>query len=324
MFHHFAHAEPKRPANFPSDTQSAKRVKEATVKVERKSDGKIIEIHDTYKNSLLQARYGSGWWDAPKEVKKARQTEQKNFRSGDSSNIFGRLSSAAPPPNPAPVPPKPIAALPKPAPPKPTVKLIAAPTLPLAKASNQYYAPFIGLSNGLFNEPEKALELDTYLKQKFEQHIPGWVFKWDKAARRYGVCRYRGKQISVSLARARVNTVERTKRTILHEIAHALTPGQKHNNVWKQKAREIGLTNPTRCFSNDDTKVCLDHMKWALRNRETKEIYRYWTREPKKKDRTWSWIRGKKGETFGKLEVIRLAFSTTKSFAPYTTSKYCL
>lgn len=31
--------------------------------------------------------------------------------------------------------------------------------------------------------------------------------------------------------------------TILHEIAHALTPGNGHNHVWKEQARELGCQN---------------------------------------------------------------------------------
>jgi len=151
------------------------------------------------------------------------------------------------------------------------------------------------------------MELDTFLTEKFKQHIPNWVFKWDNAAQRYGICRYAGRRISVSLPRARVNTIERTKRTILHEIAHALTPGQKHNKVWKQKAREIGLSNPTTCCTKDDS-VCMDRMKWALRNRLTGEVYHYYTREPKAKNWSGRYIRGKKKETIGKLEIVKLGY----------------
>lgn len=190
---------------------------------------------------------------------------------------------------------------------KPTKQKPAPPSLPLKNPPRQYQKPSVGLSSGLFDDNEKALEIDTFLTEKFKQHIPSWEFKWDNAAQRYGVYRYRGHRISVSLPRARVNTIERTKRTILHEIAHALTPGQKHNKVWKQKAQEIGLVNPTTCCTKEDA-VCVDRMKWALRNRETREVYQYYTREPK--DKIWSgrYIRGKKKETLGKLEIVKLGF----------------
>ena len=109
-----------------------------------------------------------------------------------------------------------------------------------------YQTPFVGLSTGLFKDHEKAMKIDIFLTEKFEQHIPEWKFKWDNAVQRYGLCRYKKQCISVSLPLARVNTVKSTKRTILHEIAHALTPGAKHNLTWKKKAKAIGLSNPTR------------------------------------------------------------------------------
>jgi hypothetical protein len=35
-------------------------------------------------------------------------------------------------------------------------------------------------------------------------------------------------------------TDEAIKDTIIHEIAHALTKGHNHNNVWKRKCIELG------------------------------------------------------------------------------------
>jgi len=36
--------------------------------------------------------------------------------------------------------------------------------------------------------------------------------------------------------------------TVLHEIAHALTPGHKHDAVWRAKARSLGISSD-RCAS---------------------------------------------------------------------------
>ena len=85
----------------------------------------------------------------------------------------------------------------------------------------------------------------------------GWRFQWDNAKRRYGVCRYRTKTIGLSKNLVSLNTVERTKDTILHEIAHAIA-GYKagHGWEWKQVCIRIGA-KPERCYTTEDTTVPL-------------------------------------------------------------------
>ena len=69
----------------------------------------------------------------------------------------------------------------------------------------------------------------------------GWVFKFDKAKRRFGNCSYRKQIISLSTALTELNDETTVKNTILHEIAHALTgSGVGHGRQWKQVARSIG------------------------------------------------------------------------------------
>jgi len=41
--------------------------------------------------------------------------------------------------------------------------------------------------------------------------------------------------------------------TILHEIAHALTPGHKHDQVWKAKAIEVGAL--PRATASDELRL---------------------------------------------------------------------
>lgn len=85
----------------------------------------------------------------------------------------------------------------------------------------------------------------------------GWVFRMGRGTRCFGKCRIKPaqglKEISISKHLSAVNTPERVKRTILHEIAHALV-GIRHGHdyVWKRKCIEIG-GDGQRCFSSDDT-----------------------------------------------------------------------
>lgn len=84
---------------------------------------------------------------------------------------------------------------------------------------------------------DKALEL-------MKQHgllEKGWKFGFDNAKRRNGACEYGIKTIWLSRHYVKLNTEELIVDTILHEIAHALTPDDRgHGRSWKLKCAEIG------------------------------------------------------------------------------------
>ncbi len=92
---------------------------------------------------------------------------------------------------------------------------------------------------------ELAIQLMTLhgLTQK------GWIFEFDNSKVRFGVCRYRRKLISLSKTLVELNDEYEVKDTILHEIAHALTPGAHHGWAWQQKCIEIGA-RPNRCYTS--------------------------------------------------------------------------
>lgn len=59
----------------------------------------------------------------------------------------------------------------------------------------------------------------------------------------YGTCNYDRKEIKLSIPLSTYKEKEETVDTILHEIAHALVgKGHHHDDVWKQKAKEIGCS----------------------------------------------------------------------------------
>jgi len=76
----------------------------------------------------------------------------------------------------------------------------------------------------------------------------GWKFRWDRATRRFGSCHHTRRTISLSLPLVRLNSESQVRDTMLHEIAHALTPGDGHGRRWKDKCRQIGA-RPVRCFT---------------------------------------------------------------------------
>jgi len=98
------------------------------------------------------------------------------------------------------------------------------------------------------------LELARLLAQKLmKSHgLMSWRFEFDSAFRRFGQCNYSRKVISLSRHLVLLNSEDRVKDTILHEIAHALTPGHHHDSVWRKKAVEIGCDGK-RCFTESDT-----------------------------------------------------------------------
>ena len=96
----------------------------------------------------------------------------------------------------------------------------------------------------------RAKLLAIELMDKYGLLNDGWYFKFDKAKRRFGCCNYTDKEITLSEPLCELNSEQYVLDTILHEIAHALCPGQHHNHVWRRKAIEIGCTGK-RCYSNN-------------------------------------------------------------------------
>lgn len=72
--------------------------------------------------------------------------------------------------------------------------------------------------------------------------LEGWTLGFDHARARCGITRYSTSRINLSkiFIGSATTTLSRVKNILLHEIAHALTPGAKHGPVWVQKALSIG------------------------------------------------------------------------------------
>jgi hypothetical protein len=86
-------------------------------------------------------------------------------------------------------------------------------------------------------------------KLMLEHGLYGWNFKWDNAARRFGQCDYSKSTLSMSKRLTVQRDEAAVRNTILHEIAHALTPGDGHGAKWRRKALAIGC-NGQRCSSD--------------------------------------------------------------------------
>ncbi len=99
-----------------------------------------------------------------------------------------------------------------------------------------------------------AAQLATQLMEEHGLLSQKWHFCFDRAKYRFGCCKYTSKEITLSRALTELNDEHLVRDTILHEIAHALTPGAGHGPVWRAKAKEIGCTGD-RCYSNTEVQA---------------------------------------------------------------------
>ena len=90
----------------------------------------------------------------------------------------------------------------------------------------------------------------------------GWSFSWCKRKTCWGLCNYTKKSIQLSSFLFTPDVkYQSVKETIIHEIAHALTPFHGHDWVWQMKCREIG-GNPSRTASYERKPE--DLYKWGI------------------------------------------------------------
>lgn len=80
----------------------------------------------------------------------------------------------------------------------------------------------------------------------------GWTFRFDRAKRRFGICRFARKEISLSRHLVELNDEAECRDTVLHEIAHAMAgPRAGHGPAWKRACLVVGA-RPERCFRSED------------------------------------------------------------------------
>jgi predicted SprT family Zn-dependent metalloprotease len=94
----------------------------------------------------------------------------------------------------------------------------------------------------------KARQLAHQLMKKNGLSLWKWKFEFSKRSRTTaGWCRDRKGVHRIALNRiyTRLNSEKAVYEILLHEIAHALTPGHHHDGVWQRKCIEIGGNGQT-------------------------------------------------------------------------------
>lgn len=148
---------------------------------------------------------------------------------------------------------------------------------------------------------------DIALKQLQESVIKHGLVHWsvslDTAVKRFGLCDFKHKRISLSRKLCELNSDDEVSDTILHEIAHAMAFERHgvncgHDDRWKAICVEIGA-RPVACYGES---VVQPDAPWVLVHKQTGEIFRSYYKRP---SRDWSnvWIRGRKKDTLGQLAI---------------------
>lgn len=100
-------------------------------------------------------------------------------------------------------------------------------------------------------------EMESRIREMIRELAPvGTTFRWGTAKRRFGSCGYTRNRltgecynfkITISYSLACMNTWEEVRKVVLHEIAHARTPGHHHDRVWVRECLAIG-GDGKRCY----------------------------------------------------------------------------
>ena len=97
---------------------------------------------------------------------------------------------------------------------------------------------------------------ETLARSLIAEHAPdGYGFGWDRATQRFGQCRYDQRVITLSRVLTPMRDDDAVRQTVLHEIAHALTPGTGHGWEWKAQAYRLGVRRPTARHAEPNVKV---------------------------------------------------------------------
>jgi predicted SprT family Zn-dependent metalloprotease len=111
-------------------------------------------------------------------------------------------------------------------------------------------------------------------KDKIIEHglAGNWVFVFDSAKQRAGLCNYSDHKISLSKYIVEYHSIDQSEQVILHEIAHALAgKSAGHGPNWKKTAKAIGY----RAEKFTGKEIAEQTAKWVGECRNGHRHYRF-------------------------------------------------
>lgn len=144
-------------------------------------------------------------------------------------------------------------------------------------------------------------KLENFANKQLAKHgLTDWSFAWNNTKRSTGKCRYRNKTIYLSKICAPLQSEEASMNTIIHEVAHALTPGEGHSDVWMAKFIAIGGSGERWAVNTPPPYTWVMEFEGVL----AKGYYRKPTVAMRKLSETY--LKGRKEETLGKLVIRKI------------------
>ena len=120
-----------------------------------------------------------------------------------------------------------------------------------------------------------------------ELGLHNWKFRWSRGKKTLGHCNLTRGEIRLSAFAHKHLSEEHIYNTLVHEVAHALTPGARHGPTWKSMMRRLGQ-NPNTTYRmkgmNDEFIAATEKQyKWAIECPTCKTTIARYMRKPGKK-----------------------------------------
>jgi predicted SprT family Zn-dependent metalloprotease len=105
-------------------------------------------------------------------------------------------------------------------------------------------------------DPGRVAAADAAARELIGEYLSGWELRWSPRAKdQAGLCVHGDRAIVLSGPLMSLWEPGQQRDTILHEIAHALTPGHHHDRVWQAMCVRVGA-DPSRTWGHSgETRI---------------------------------------------------------------------